>query len=56
MDKKTKLLISGICGGVATIASAVVAYIAPAHTVAIIASIGIVDTAINEILNLFTEE
>lgn len=56
MNKKTKMLISGIIGGVGTIASAVVAFVAPAHTVAIIASIGIAETAINEILNLFTDE
>lgn len=56
MDKKTKMLIQGILGGAGTIASAIVAYIAPAHTVAIIASIGIAETAVNEILNLFTDE
>lgn len=56
MNKKTKLLISGIAGGVGTIASTVVAFIAPEHAAAIIASIGIAETALNEILNLFTTE
>jgi len=56
MNKKTKMLISGIVGGLGTIASAVIAYINPEYCVAIIASIGIVETATNEILNLFTAE
>lgn len=55
MKKKTFNLVVGIANGVATIASAVVAYIQPAYTVPIIASIGIVDTAIVEVCSQFVE-
>lgn len=49
-------LITGISGGVATIASAVVAYIQPVYTPAIIGAVGIVETAIVEICSLFLDK
>lgn len=56
MKKKTYELIVGVTGGVATIASAVVAYMQPAYTVQIIAAIGIVSTAVSEACALFIKE
>ena len=44
MSKKTFNLITGIVGGVSTIAIAVVTFINPAYAVAINASIGIAST------------
>ncbi len=55
MNKKTYELIVGINGGVATIACAVVAFIHPDITVQIVAGIGIVSTAINEVCALFVK-
>ena len=55
MNKKTYELIVGINGGVATIACAVVAFIHPATAVQIVAGIGIVSTAINEVCALFVK-
>lgn len=46
-------LITGIVGGVGTIATAVVAYAEPANMVAILASIPIIITAVNEVLANF---
>ena len=56
MNKKTFALITGITGGAGTIAAAVVSYIQPAHTAAIVAAVGIAVTAINEICGLFVKE
>lgn len=56
MSKKTFNLITGISGGVATIASAVIAFIQPAFTPAIIGAVGIVETAIVEICSLFLDK
>lgn len=56
MKKKTYELIVGVTGGVATIASAVVAYFQPVYTVQIIAAIGIVSTAVTEVCSLFIKE
>ena len=56
MSKKVFNLVVGVSGGVGAIASAVVAYIQPSYTPAIIASIGIVETAITEICSLFVKE
>ena len=56
MSKKVFNLIVGISGGVATIASAVVAYLNPAYEPAIIASIGVAETAIVEICSQFVKE
>ena len=56
MSKKTFNLIVGVSGGIGAIASAVVAYIQPLYTPAIIASIGIAETAITEICSLFVKE
>lgn len=53
MKKKTYELIVGVTGGVATIASAVVAFFHPVYTVQIVAAIGIVSTAVSEVCSLF---
>ena len=55
MSKKMYNLVLGITGGVAAIASAVVTYIQPAYAVQIVASIGIVETAVAEICSLFVK-
>lgn len=55
MKKKTFDLIVGVAGGVAAIASAVVAYIQPAYAGAIVLAIGIGETAAVEICSLFVE-
>lgn len=55
MQKKTFNLIVGVTGGIAAIASAVVAFVQPAYTPAIIASIGIAETAITEIVSQFVK-
>lgn len=56
MKKRTYELIVGVAGGVATIASAVVAYKQPAYTVQIISAIGFVSTAVSEVCSLFIKE
>ena len=56
MSKKVFNLVVGVSGGIAAIASAVVAYAEPAFTPAIIGAIGIVETAITEICSLFVKE
>ena len=56
MKKKTFDLIVGVAGGVAAIASAVVAYIQPAHAGAIVLAIGIGETAAVEICSLFIKD
>ncbi len=56
MSKKVFNLIVGITGGISTIASAIVSFIQPTYTPAIIGAIGIVDTAIIEICSLFVKE
>jgi hypothetical protein len=53
MQKKTFNLIVGISGGVAAIAEAVVAFINPAYTPAIVASIGVAEAAVVEICSIF---
>lgn len=53
MKKKTYELIVGVTGGVATIASTVVAFFHPVYTVQIVAAIGIVSTAVSEVCSLF---
>lgn len=55
MQKKTFNLVVGISGGVAAIASAVVAFINPSYTPAIVGAIGIAETAVVEICNLFVK-
>lgn len=55
MSKKTYTLVSAVTGGVAAIASAVVAYVQPAYTVPIVASIGIASTAIIDIAGQFVK-
>lgn len=56
MSKKVFNLIVGISGGIATIASALVAFFDPAYESAIIASIGVAETAIVEICSKFVKE
>lgn len=56
MSKKVFNLVVGICGGIATIASALVAFFDPAYAPAIIASIGVAQTAIVEICSKFVKE
>lgn len=56
MSKKVFNLVVGISGGIAAIASAVVAYVEPAFTPVIIGSIGIAKTALTEICSLFVKE
>lgn len=56
MSKKIYNLVVGISGGVATIACAVVAFFDPAYESAIIASIGVLETAIVEICSKFVKE
>lgn len=56
MSKKTFQLITGIVTGVATIASAVVVFVAPPMAPAIVAGIEIAGGAIIEICTLFVTE
>ena len=56
MKKKTYALIQGVVGGLATIAQAIVVFAAPPYAVAIVAAIGIVATAVNEVCALFVRE
>ena len=56
MSKKVFNLVVGVSGGIATIASAVVAFFNPAYCSAIIASIGVAETAIVEICSNFVKE
>lgn len=56
MSKKTYNLIVGILGGVSAIATAVVSYLQPSNTPAIIAAIGIMNTAIVEVCSLFVDK
>ena len=56
MTKKVYNLVVAVTGGIATIASALVAFFDPAYTPAIIASIGVVETAVVEICSKFVKE
>lgn len=56
MSKKAFNLAVAIVGAVASIAGAIVAYCEPPLMGAIIAAIGVADTAIIEVLNLFRKE
>ncbi len=56
MSKKTFNLAVAIVGAVTSVSGAIVAYCEPPFTSAIIAAIGIADTAIIEILNLFRKD
>lgn len=55
MSKKAFNLVVGVSGGIAAIGEAVVAYVQPAYTPAIVAAIGIVETAVVEICSLFVK-
>lgn len=56
MTKKLYTLVSTVVGSVATIGAAFVTYYQPANATAIVASIGIAATAINDILLQFVKE
>lgn len=56
MTKKMYALLSGILGGVAAIAEAIVGYVAPENMLAILAAIPIVVTAANEVMMLFVTD
>ena len=56
MTKKVYSLISGITLGVGTIAAAVVSFFNPPLETPIIASIGIVETAVIEVCSQFVKE
>lgn len=56
MSKKMYKLILGIVGGFSTVCSAVVAYCDINNTPAIIAAIGVANTAIAEICALFVTD
>ncbi|MBQ9238465.1 MAG: hypothetical protein IJ191_04010 [Treponema sp.] len=55
MKKKTFNLVTGVTGGVAAIASAVVTFIQPAYAVQIVAAIGVASTAVTEVCSLFVK-
>jgi hypothetical protein len=56
MSKKTFELVVGITGGISAIAVAVVTFVQPQYCVAINGAIAIAQTAITEILTLFTKK
>lgn len=56
MSKKVYALIVGVSGGICAIAGAIVSFIQPNCTPAIVGSIGIVGTAIAEICSLFLKK
>jgi len=53
MTKKMYALITGIVGGLGAIVTAIVSYAEPSNMVAILASIPIIITAVNEVLANF---
>lgn len=55
MSKKVYALVTGIVGGAAAIASAIVTFCQPQYAVAIVAAIAVVNTATAEVCNLFTK-
>ena len=55
MSKKVYSLVTGIVGGVSTIAIAIVTFVAPLHATLINTAIGIALTATLEICNLFVK-
>lgn len=56
MSKKVYNLVVAISGGISAIASALVAHFDPSYTPAIVGAIGIAETAIVEICNLFVKK
>ena len=56
MSKKTFNLAVAVVGAVASVSGAIVAYCEPPLMGAIIAAIGVADTAVIEILSLFKKE
>ena len=56
MSKKTYNLIVGILGGGAAIATAIVSYVQLGNTPAIIAAVGIANTAAVEVCSLFLDK
>lgn len=55
MSKKVYSLVIGVTGAICATASAIVAFFDPTYTTAIIASIGVANTAIDEICTLFVK-
>mgnify|MGYP006896752023 CR=1 FL=1 len=55
MSKKVFNLVVGITGGIATIAATLVAFFDPAYEAAIVASIGVAETAVVEICSKFVK-
>ena len=55
MTKSVFNLVTGIVGGVSAIASAIVTFFQPSYAPAIVACIGIVDTAVIEGCSLFVK-
>lgn len=55
MSKKVFNLVVGITGGIATIAATLVAFFDPAYEAAIVASIGVAETAVIEICSKFVK-
>lgn len=55
MSEKTYKLVIGISGAVATAASAIVTFFEPTYMTAIVASIGVAETALVEIVSMFKE-
>ncbi len=55
MSKRTFNLVVGITGAVAAAASAIVVFVAPPAAPAIVASIGVAETAITEICSKFVK-
>ena len=56
MSKKLFNLIVALTGSISAIASALVAYFDPAYAPAIIGAIGVAETAVVEICNLFVKK
>ena len=56
MSKKVYSLVIGVAGGVCAIAAAIVTFLSPVYATAIVASIGVANTAVNEICTLFIKQ
>ena len=56
MSKKVYSLVIGVVGGVSAIAAALVTFFNPAYCTAIVASIGVANTAVDEICTLFLQK
>lgn len=56
MSRRVFNLVVAVCGGVCAIASAVVSFIQPSYTPAIVGAVGIAETAVVEICSLFVKQ